>query len=198
MDNNKKCFKCGISQPLESFYRHRAMRGGRLNKCKTCTKKDSINTHNEKSKDPEWVEKQRHRGREKYHRLNYRPSLQPGFVKKEYMTPEQIKESARLKSRISRERYPEKKKAHSKSQRIKPPEGMHKHHWSYQEEHGKDIIFFSVFDHNLIHRHMIYDQERMMYRNLDGILLDTKESHEELLAKIKENDNDEQATISSD
>ena len=33
---------------------------------------------------------------------------------------------------------------------------------------------------------MIYDQERMMYRNINGILLDTKESHIELLNKLRQ------------
>lgn len=52
--------------------------------------------------------------------------------------------------------------------------------------HYKDIIELSVSDHALLHRNMIYDQERMMYRNTDGILLDTKESHIELLNKLKQ------------
>jgi hypothetical protein len=53
----------------------------------------------------------------------------------------------------------------------------HNHHWSYNEEHQIDVIDLSQKDHFKAHRFIIYDQERMMYRNLEGVLLDTKEKH---------------------
>ena len=59
--------------------------------------------------------------------------------------------------------------------------GNNLHHWSYNEEHWKDVIELSVENHNIAHRYITYDQERMMYRNLSGILLDTKESHIEYI-----------------
>jgi hypothetical protein len=36
----KTCFKCGVSKELKWFYRHPAMKDGRLGKCIDCTKKD--------------------------------------------------------------------------------------------------------------------------------------------------------------
>lgn len=59
---------------------------------------------------------------------------------------------------------------------------MQKHHWSYNKEHAKDVIFLSKADHYKAHRFIIYDQERMMYRRCDTLeLLDTKESHLEFI-----------------
>ena len=52
------------------------------------------------------------------------------------------------------------------------------HHWSYQKNHAKDMIDMTPKDHAKAHRFLVYDQERMMYRNLDGVLLDTRERHE--------------------
>ena len=53
-----------------------------------------------------------------------------------------------------------------------------RHHWSYLPEHRTDVLHITVSEHHKAHRFMVYDQERMQYRTLDGVLLDSKESHE--------------------
>ena len=81
--------------------------------------------------------------------------------------------------------YPEKCKARNKAQYLKKSfKENHLHHWSYNEEHYKDCIELDVKTHHLIHRFIVYDQERMMYRALDGLLLNTKELHLEYINKI--------------
>jgi hypothetical protein len=62
------------------------------------------------------------------------------------------------------------------------------HHWSYNEEHYKDVIELEPKTHAFLHRYINYDQEQMMYRvsaNLNGWdfgeLLNTRDKHERFL-----------------
>ena len=171
----KKCISCKKEKPLSDYYKHPQMSDGHLNKCKSCVK-DASKKENEKIKlNPKLHEKEKERQREKYHRLNYKEKHKPNPDDKKKIIIDY------------NERYPEKFKAKNLSQRIKPlTKENHMHHWSYKIEYAKDVIELSQSDHYLLHRHMIYDQERMMYRRIDnGILLDSKDSHLNLLNELK-------------
>lgn len=160
----KKCISCDKELPIGEFYVHPKMGDGHLNKCKTCCKLQAAQREKILRQDSDWVKSERARGREKYHRLGcHKPS----------------KEEKRMTMDRYKLKYPEKQLAKNSSQHIRVKvKGNHMHHWSYNKEHWKDVVELTVKEHNLLHRHIIYDQERMMYRRADNNeLLDTKEAH---------------------
>lgn len=159
----KVCFKCNIEKDIGSFYRHSQMKDGHLNKCIDCTKFDTKLRASVLVGDPYWQEKERERQRDKYYRLGYKEKHKPD------------KEYKKIAMDKYKEKYPEKIRAKNKSQHIKVEiKGNHLHHWSYNDEHFKDIIEMTPKEHYLIHRYIKYDQERKMYRTLEGVLLDTR------------------------
>ena len=162
----KICFRCNVKKQLNEFYVHKQMSDGHLNKCKTCTKDDTKKRHEKLILSPEWHNQEKERHRLKYYRLGYQSKHKP------------TKELKSLAMNKYLQKYPEKQKAAMATRKIEKTEGYHLHHWSYNEEHHKDVIELETKDHYLLHRHIIYDQERMMYRRVDNMqLLDTKEKH---------------------
>jgi len=164
----KICFRCNIEKPLTEYYKHKQMGDGHLNKCKDCTKSDSKKTLDKILADPEKKKKEQARHRDKYYRLNYLEKHKPSYEAKK-MSIDQYKS-----------KFPEKIAAKNKSGKLVAPEkGLQKHHWSYNSDHYKDVIWLTSENHYKAHRFIIYDQEQMMYRRIDNMqLLDTKESHE--------------------
>lgn len=163
----KICFKCNIDKDISEYYKHKGMGDGHLGKCKECTRKDSNIRDSNLREDKCYIEKEKIRAREKYYRLGYKDKHKPSAIdKKEIINRYSIK-------------YPEKITAANVSSKIKPIiHGNHKHHWSYNIDHYKDLIELTPKHHAKIHRYIIYDQERFMYRRYDtNELLDTKENH---------------------
>jgi hypothetical protein len=162
----KKCFKCENILPISEFYKHKKMTDGHLNKCKICTKKDVKENEKKLRLDPEWVVKERKRGRDKYHRLEYNSLYKPSAEKKK----ETIKKY--------NQKYPEKALARKYTEiYLTKNNNFHLHHWSYNQKDWLDVIELNIKDHGFLHRYIVYDQERMMYRDINNVLLDSKEKH---------------------
>lgn len=172
----KKCKTCGLEKELSEFYKDPRYKDGVVKHCKCCSNKKAISHYYKKSKDKEWMEKEKIRAREQYHRLGYK------------LKNKQSKEQLYNKAIRWNEKFPEKYRAIRLCQYV-DSQGMNKHHWNYGEGFEKNVILLSVLQHRAIHRNMIYDHERMMYRKLNGELLDSIESCELYYAEIFKKEN---------
>lgn len=164
--NEKICFKCNKLLSIDNFYKHKLMPDGHLNKCIQCTKIDVKSRRLNLERDEKWVEAEKKRHRDKYHRLKYGDKYKPNKKKKQ----ETIKKY--------NQKYPEKALARKYTEIfLKKQKGFNLHHWSYNQNDWLDVIELSISEHHFLHRFIKYNQIKKIYETLDGVLLDTKKKH---------------------
>src|SRR6202012_4726067 len=169
----KICKRCFVEKDLSEFYKHSRMKDGFLNFCILCKNNEQKDRYKNNILNKEYVDKQRKRGRDKYDRL--------------YKGKKNKKNIVNRKIIIERYKYnyPEKYKARYLSQYLPCNKGNELHHWSYKDEHFKDVIELSKDNHYTIHNHIYYDKENKQYRRIDNDeLLDTKEKHLDFIKEI--------------
>ena len=174
----KVCRECLIEKELSEYYVHKQMGDGHLNICKECKRIYAGNQYDIKMQDLNWKIGERKRTRERNKRLEY--------GEKYKVLPKSKKKAIDLYF----EKYPEKKKAHSLSGNIKVPEGKQKHHWSYNEEHYKDVIFLSMDNHYKLHCYIKYFQPARMYKTIFGEPLYTKDRFVKFMDFVLTNSHD--------
>lgn len=156
----KVCFKCGRELPLDEFYKHPRMTDGHLNKCKECTKSDTKRDYDRKAKDDIWVEKERARGREKYHRIGYKDR----FFKTGKMN--RFLNNANRDLRV----------------RGFDMDGKEAHHWNYNKP--KSVIILSRKAHHRIHKFITVNREDKFCYTIDGECLDTEDKTLKYYAEV--------------
>jgi hypothetical protein len=156
----KKCFKCNEERDLTEFYKHKGMLDGHLNKCKACTKKDVRSREEELRKDPNWLELERARHREKYARLNYKDKQKLWDKDKVWKKTSTYK---------------------NLSQKFKTKKGQELHHWNYSDDYLEDIFIMDRSEHRKAHKYILLNIEKRIFMSDEGEWLDTKEKHLEFL-----------------
>jgi len=159
----KKCFKCGVEKSIDDFYKHKQMADGHLNKCIDCAKNDVKVNIEKLSKNPNWIEKERERGREKYKRLNYKD---------------------RQKEKDKNRHWKQSSKYKGLSKKLKTPKGFELHHWNYNYDFLEDVIILKRSAHKKAHTSLIFNDELLIFKTNDGIDLDTKQKHIQYLLDL--------------
>jgi len=151
----KICFKCGLEKSIGSFYVHKQMADGHLNKCIACTKIDTKLRTEILTSTPDGLEKERLRHREKYKRLNYKERQKVWDKDKPWKKTQIYKNLSR---------------------KFKTPKGYELHHWNYNTEFLEDVILMPIKQHRCLHKYLELVTKLRIFKTEDSYL-NSKKNH---------------------
>lgn len=129
------CKKCDTEKGVDFYNKDRS--------CKDCRKKSVRLRSKEKSEDPNWVERERARNREKYVRLGYKDK------QKEWDKDKVWKNTSAYKN-LHRD--------------LKIPKGIAAHHWSYADDKLRDVVLMNNRDHKAFHELIELDIKKRIFK----------------------------------
>ena len=150
-----KCKKCNLEKG-SSFYKND-------NTCKDCRCSLVRKRYLLKSKNKDWLNKERLRQRDKYNRLNYKE-------KQKIWDKDKPWKKTSIYKNLNRD--------------LKIKKGFSAHHWNYNNSYLRDVIIIERFEHRRAHEFLLLDVDKKIYKTLDGVYLSTKEKH---INYLKEN-----------
>ena len=156
------CTLCEKEKSISEFYKNKVMPSGYANQCKECVKARSKVREEKLRQDPEWVEKEKVRAREKYKRLDYNDKQKKWDEKRPW-------------TKTSTYRNLNRDLKLTKDQSI--------HHWNYN--FLKDVFILDKKLHRKLHVHIKIDEDTLCFRTCEGHLLDTRKKHSNYINKIK-------------
>lgn len=156
--NKKPCRRCGKIKMLTEFYKHKLMHDGHLNICIACkVAEQSIRFKKYSEEDPNFLERERIRHREKAKRLNYAERYSA-----KNLTQDQKNIRKKLRDKWIKEN-PEKRKANiiignllRSGKIVKQPcifcgnKKVHGHHFDYSKP--KEVVWLCPSCHKKVHR----------------------------------------------
>lgn len=155
----KKCFICNNVKPLSEFYSHKGMNDGHLNKCKECCKAYRKIRYEFLSNDESFLTKEKQRAKNKYLRL--------------YSGGRRDNNKWKRGKTTNSRRYLLARNIDCSGKEV--------HHWDYNRPN--DIFLLSVKAHKFAHKHLKFMESSNKF-SYKGVLLETKEQHEDFLKEI--------------
>lgn len=178
MNKLKKCSICKVEKSFSFFTKLKSSKDGAHCYCRECKNKQRQTKYREK--DLEYQAKYRENNKESIAigKRRYKDNNREKYneYRLEYYINNKEKLNARQK-KYSKSR-PWMQKANTACRRIPIPIGYSRHHWSYNDEHLKDIIPLPKKIHQELHELLVFDKELLIFKvKSDGYYLDTKEKH---------------------